>query len=153
VGSPRRVLVTGSRDWGFEARAPIYRALYFQRLIASDVGTGRMVIVHGFCPTGADAIADRWGAQFYPDTVTVERHAADWGHWGKAAGPMRNQLMVDLGADVCLAFPFPDSRGTRDCMVKAQAAGIEVLEFPGHPAPYPCGHAAEVQAEREVAGL
>jgi hypothetical protein len=123
--SPRRVLVTGSRFWPDEA--PIYRALYQQRLIAA----GPMVIVHGDCPTGADAIADRWGRQFYTDTVIVEPHPADWAHWGKAAGPMRNQLMVDLGADICLAFPIvgPGGHsGTRDCMDKARAAGIPVIE-------------------------
>jgi hypothetical protein len=128
MGKTRRVLVTGSRDW--TDPAPIFRALYYQRMIAGDAG---MIIVHGDCATGADAIADRWGRQFYPDTVLVEPNPADWKHWGKAAGPMRNQLMVDLGADVCLAFPFPNSRGTRDCIERARAAGIPVQVFEGHP--------------------
>lgn len=123
----RRVLVTGSRHW--VDKGPIFRALYYQREIAGAAG---MVIVHGACPTGADAIADTWGRLFYPGSVLVEPNPADWDHFGKAAGPMRNQLMVDLGADVCLAFPFPDSRGTTDCMEKARAARIPVQEYPGH---------------------
>ena len=125
---PRRVLVTGSRDW--TDPAPIYRALYYQRMIAGERG---LIIVHGDCATGADAIADRWGRQFYPGTTTLERYPADWKRHGKGAGPMRNQVMVNLGADVCLAFPFPDSRGTRDCMRRAEEAGIRVEVFEGHP--------------------
>lgn len=30
----------------------------------------------------------------------------------------------EVAADVCLAFPLPDSRGTQDCIRTAQAAGI-----------------------------
>lgn len=125
--APRRVLVTGSRDW--TDQSVIFRALYYERLTAGDRG---MVIVHGDCPTGADRFADQWGRRFYPGAVTVETHPADW-KLGKHAGHMRNQKMADLGADVCLAFPFTHSRGTRDCMERARAAGIEVREFWGHP--------------------
>jgi hypothetical protein len=123
--SPRRVLVTGSRDW--PDKAPIYRALYFQRIIAGDDG---MIVVHGACPTGADAIADHWAHHFYPDHVKAEPHPANW-DLGKKAGPLRNQAMVDLGADICLGFPMPSSRGTYDCMQRARAAGIQVTEIPG----------------------
>lgn len=143
VIKPRRVLVTGSRYW--EDQAPIYRALYYQRLIA---GERPMVVVHG-AATGADSIAHRWAQTFYPGSVTPEPHPADWDHCrpqcrhkprrradGKlycpVAGFCRNQNMVDLGADVCLAFPFPDSHGTADCAQRARAAGILVEEHPGH---------------------
>lgn len=54
------------------------------------------------------------------------------------AGLVRNQLMVDLGADICLAFPLPGSRGTWDCMGRAEAAGIKVINLgskPGEPKP------------------
>lgn len=141
---PRRILVTGSRDW--TDSAAIYRALYYQRCVAGDIG---IVIVHG-AATGADTIADHWGRQFYQGSVTVEDHPADWPHCGPdcrhspkyrdgkrycpLAGFRRNQLMVDLGADVCLGFPFPNSRGTQDCMARARKAGIVVQEYPGHPA-------------------
>lgn len=37
--------------------------------------------------------------------------------------------MVDLGADLCLAFPLPDSRGTKDCMARAKKAGIKVISM------------------------
>jgi hypothetical protein len=36
--------------------------------------------------------------------------------------------MVDLGADLVLAFPLGKSEGTRDCIRRATAAGIHVRE-------------------------
>jgi hypothetical protein len=46
-----------------------------------------------------------------------------------AQGNYRNQHMVDLGARICLAFPLPSSRGTYDCMARAEAAGIPVKTY------------------------
>jgi hypothetical protein len=120
-----RVLVTGSRDW--DDRDAIDLALYGAYV---ELGSGT-VLVSGACPTGADAIAEElWALRGLP----VERHPADWKRWGKAAGSLRNQEMVDLGADVCLAFPLPDSRGTRHCMKAAERAGIPVHVYAPTPA-------------------
>lgn len=86
---------------------------------------GHIVVVHGACPTGADLIADRWARSH---GVLVEAHPAMWGKHGRDAGPIRNGLMVDLGAAVCLGFPAGASRGTRDCMRRAVAAGIPTVD-------------------------
>jgi hypothetical protein len=118
----------------------IWTALHHERLHARHDG---LLIVHGDCPTGADAIADAWPAK--PFAVAYERHVADWLHcrptchhpaqlkkgvnYCPAAGPYRNQEMVDAGAAVCLAFILPGSRGTIDCVKRARAAGIPTLEF------------------------
>jgi hypothetical protein len=46
------------------------------------------------------------------------------------AGFYRNQDMVDLRAyDLCIAFPLGRSVGTRDCIRRAAAAGIEVVLY------------------------
>jgi len=81
------------------------------------------VIIHGGCPTGADAHAAQWAFDF---DVREEVYPANWEMYGKAAGLFRNQQMVDAGADVCLAFPLGESRGTRDCVRRAVEAGIPV---------------------------
>jgi hypothetical protein len=118
----RRVLVTGSRDW--RKRRTIYGAL--SRIVTS-VRQGRLVVIHGACPTGADAIADEWAKVVW--AADPEPHPADWKQYGKAAGPIRNQAMVDLGADICLAFIRNGSRGTKDCADRAEKAGIPVERY------------------------
>lgn len=122
----RRILITGSRDWS--DRQAIKTAL---REHARPGDT----LVHGACPTGADAIADELWTKWGP----IERHPADWS-MGRAAGPLRNQHMVNLGADVCLAFighctsprcsrpGVHDSHGATGCAAMARKAGIVVVE-------------------------
>jgi hypothetical protein len=122
-GVVRRVLVTGSRDWK-DLRA-VHDAIWRQYVDNLDTAMG-FTVVHGDCPTGADAFASSY-CLMSSAPIIEEKHPADWDTHGKAAGPLRNQEMVDLGADVCLAFPLPESRGTRDCMRRAKAAGIPVV--------------------------
>lgn len=65
---------------------------------------------------------------------------AEWTKYGKAAGPIRNQQMVDFARQkkesgnevVCLAFPLkprnPHS-GTWDCIDRIRRAGLWCKEF------------------------
>ena len=61
--------------------------------------------------------------------MKVEIHRADWQRHGRAAGPIRNQEMVDLGADLLVAYPLPEGRGTQDCIKRAVKAGIPTLVY------------------------
>lgn len=134
-----RILVTGSRDWGDgETVENALDDVYF----ASRAGEP-VTVVHGACPTGADMIASEWvkkvrGAGWI---VGEERHPAeDFGSW-PGCGPRRNKHMVELGADVCLAFIGPCtsrrckrvdphmSHGASGCADLAKAAGIPVRPF------------------------
>jgi hypothetical protein len=133
-----RILVTGSRNLVYQrgdysgmvlVGGAIEQYLREHGWMDDEVGMtfGYHTIVHGSCPTGADFIAREWAIlNFLPD----EPHPADWSI-GKKAGPLRNQEMVDLGADVVLAFPVGASRGTRDCIRRAETAGLEVRVFEG----------------------
>ena len=123
-----RVLVTGSRDW--TDYAVIWDALNG----VLEAATLPLVVVHGQCPTGADALASRWAranAAINWPVVSEEPHPADWEAHPKAARPLRNQEMVALGADVCLAFfkVGAGNRGTANCVRLAEAAGIPVRRF------------------------
>ena len=114
-----RVLITGSRDWGdWGDWECIYDAL-------SPYRQPGATLVSGACPSGADHIAEEiwkgWG-------LWVERHPANWS-LGKRAGLKRNQQMVDLGADVCIAFRKNYSRGTTHCANAATMAGIPTIWF------------------------
>jgi YspA, cpYpsA-related SLOG family len=86
----------------------------------------QFTLVHGACPTGTDHWADEWGRNTVG--VTVERHPADW-KMGRQAGHWRNQHMINLGADVVVAFRWPGAanRGTDDCIRRAREAGLDML--------------------------
>lgn len=123
-----RILVTGSRNW---ARYDVIRDILDDLLFVHP-----LTIVHGDCPTGADAHAKRWatGATVWgmatgAAQVRHELYPAPWTSFDKSAGPLRNRYMTDLGADICLAFPLADSRGTVSCMNFARAADIPVFNF------------------------
>lgn len=119
----RRVLVTGSRDWA--DYTAVMAALSFELMVAEFVGDD-MVVIHGGA-RGADHIADVWARTMA--CLEVEEYPADWDRYGKAAGHIRNFEMVALGADVCLAFPLGESKGTRGCMELADKAGIQVVNY------------------------
>ena len=118
-----KILVCGSRVW--TARAPIEREL--RRLSPT-------VVIHGAHWDGADAIAETVA---YELGITIRAYPANWKKFGRAAGPKRNQEMIDkehLQAepiDVCLAFAenFSAAHGTSDMRRRAITAGIRVESF------------------------
>lgn len=111
-----RILITGSRHWDDE------QAITDALLDVARDQDRQLTVVHGGA-SGADNIA---GVVAEELGMNVEVHPANWDKHGKAAGPIRNQHMVDLGADVCLAFPLPGGRGTKHCIMAASRAGIPV---------------------------
>jgi hypothetical protein len=116
-----RVLVTASRGWEDVER--IYRALNMIR-------NRPLTVVHGGA-RGGDRIADMWAReQGQARGVYVEPHpvtAQEYRFGGKAAPMRRNTFMVDLGANLCLAFIVNNSPGTMDCIRKALEAGIPTI--------------------------
>jgi hypothetical protein len=128
-----RILVTGSRDW--DNWGTIGQALA-EATAAHPYEV--VTVVHGGCPTGADDIA---GTTASCTGFVVEIHEANWLEQGKDAGPIRNQKMVDAGADICLAFIKPckksgcrepqphDSHGTADCVRRAELASIRIWRY------------------------
>lgn len=119
VDRPRRLLVTGSRDWDDTASIEEALALAWARWGQP----ASAVLVTGGCPTGADRIAEDW---WTAQGLQVERHPADWKKHGRAAGPIRNHVMVTLGADLCLAFIKGNSAGASGCAAMAETAGLPV---------------------------
>jgi hypothetical protein len=129
-----RILITGSREWS--DTLTIVGALL--SAVPSEADLRDVTVVHGGCPTGADFFAARAAGEL---GFLVEEHPADWAEHGKAAGPVRNQGMVDAGADVCLAFfqPGAANRGTQDCVIRAMRAGIPIKRYPEGGVSVPAG--------------
>lgn len=114
-----RIGVTISRDWDdYEA---IEDALH---KACQGVSFHKVTVVHG-------ASQMDWfvaGVAFLLDMDT-EAHPADWVKHKRAAGFIRNQEMVDSGADVWLAFIKRRSPGATDCARRAEEAGIPVERY------------------------
>ncbi len=111
-----RVLVCGGRDYAdLEAVKETLYELHDRTPIAA--------LVQGGAP-GADALARLWA---WANQVPLHTFAADWKAHGKAAGPIRNQQMLDEGKPD-LVVAFPGGKGTADMVRRAKAAGVRVLE-------------------------
>lgn len=121
-----RVLVTGSRD--FVDRDLARQAIVWAANVAGVENPADVTVVHG-AARGADMVLAELAESF---GCVVEAHPARWEELGKKAGPVRNQEMAALGADVCLAFPLPGSRGTLHCMQEAAKVGIPVVNCTGY---------------------
>jgi len=118
MGQPFRLLVTGSRTW--HDIPAIEQAL---EVILARHPEG-VLLVHGACPRGADAIAAAYAAR--TPGYQLEAHPADWRRHGRAAGYRRNAEMIALGADGCAAFIRDRSPGSTSAARLARAAGIPV---------------------------
>jgi hypothetical protein len=125
-----RVIVTGSRTWD---RPDVIRdCLTIIAKAAFAEGDTELVVVHGACPKGADAIADAWALEqgrLWP--IRAERHPANWDRDGRRAGFIRNEEMVLLGADLLLAFIRDGSRGASHTVRRAEEHEIptKVIDY------------------------
>lgn len=125
--TPFRIVVTGSRHW--LDVAPIHRKLRYSVLTALADSADEVVIIQGGA-LGADAIAKAWAERL---KLPVETFEADWARHGKAAGPIRNEAMLNAGAALVLAFPFGDratSPGTWNCIDLSAVRGIPIAVCP-----------------------
>lgn len=109
-----KVLVTGGRDYQDGARLSA-------ELHAINRVTTITMMIDG-AARGADQLAHVWACM---NDIESVRYPADWAAFGKMAGSIRNQQMLDEEhPDIVVAFPGND--GTRDMVMRAVQAGIEV---------------------------
>ena len=110
-----RVLVCGGRNY-FNRR--------YLYVTLDGLETKPTVIIHGDY-SGADDFAKQWAKL---RGVTEAPFPPDWKKHGRAAGPIRNQQMIDEGAPD-LVVAFPGQVGTADMVRRAHSAGIKVLDL------------------------
>jgi len=110
-----KVLVCGGRD--FADWEKLFRTL--DEVTAGHYG---LHVIHGNAP-GADRIGGLWA---HKKKLKVTTYPADWHSYGKAAGPIRNQFMLDDGKpDVVVACP--GGKGTADMVARAKKAGVRIV--------------------------
>ncbi len=80
-------------------------------------------IIHGGC-RGADKLASDWAKR---NGISESIYYARWEEEGKAAGPLRNQRMVD-NEHPDAAIAFRGGRGTADMIKRLRDANIPVWE-------------------------
>ena len=124
-----RVLVCGGRDFTdytfFRDKMEEIALARFPRMDADEYGNFlyKVTIISGGAK-GADSLAADWAAVNW---AGYEEYRADWNKHGKAAGPIRNQKMLDEGKPD-LVIAFQGGNGTNDMINRAKKADIEVIE-------------------------
>lgn len=77
---------------------------------------------------GADAMA-----RFYANqrilTIFLQTYPADWETYGRPAGPLRNQEMLEKNPDIAYVIAFPGGKGTANMMEQARERGFKVIEI------------------------
>jgi hypothetical protein len=107
-----RILVCGDRNW-----------TDYEMVLSALVELRPTVVIEGGA-RGADACAKLAAGLLGIDTLSFP---ADWKTLGKAAGPIRNQRMLDVGKpDLVVAFhdDLGRSKGTNDMLARAERANI-----------------------------
>lgn len=117
-----RVLVCGDRHWD--------DLELLQRELLVHAPT---LVIHGGA-RGADSLA---GVVAHRLKLPFLEFKAEWAKYGRAAGPLRNQRMLDEGKpDLVLAFhdDLDQSKGTKNMIQLAKRAGVSV-RLVQHPKP------------------
>ena len=113
----RKVVIGGCR--GFKDYAVLCD--FVDACLADIKHRYEICIVSGCC-AGTDTLGERYAAEH---GYAVERHPADWGRHGRAAGPIRNREMVEC-SDYVIAFWDGVSRGTQSLITAAEELGKPV---------------------------
>ena len=112
-----RILVCGGRDYADQDT--VFATLDNVVEIFGEI-TG---VIHG-AAKGADSLAGKWAND---RNIAELKYPADWAKYGKRAGYLRNQEMLDKGKpDFVVAFP--GGRGTAMMVDIATKAGVSVWE-------------------------
>ena len=116
-----RVLVCGGRD--FDDYGLLDKTLHSLVYDRDHTDYSKVVIISGMAK-GADSLAVDWSRW---NNTHLLKFPADWGKYKKAAGPIRNQQMIDEGKPDLVAA-FKGGTGTVDMVRRAKKHNIKVIE-------------------------
>ncbi len=115
--TPKVVLVCGGRN--FRDKVRLYDVMN-----GLNSRYGFTTLIHGGA-SGADTLAGMWAKEW---GVSVWVHPADWAKHCNAAGPIRNQDMLERGKPD-LVIAFPGGTGTADMVRRAKKTNVQVIEI------------------------
>jgi hypothetical protein len=110
------VLVTGGRDYTDIGTV-------FDCMTKLNSQFARLIVIHGDA-VGADTLAYTVCEEVGIEQVRIP---AAWNKYKKAAGPIRNKLMLDLFPTLDLIIAFPGGTGTENMKQQSIKRGIPVL--------------------------
>ena len=110
-----RLVIAGSRD--FNDYALLSKAV--DKHLGDKSDDVKIIIISGTAP-GADQLGERYAKE---RGYKLECYPADWGHYGKAAGSVRNMNMANV-ADGVIVFWDGESSGTKNMIETAKAKNI-----------------------------
>jgi len=110
------ILICGSRIWDDYDKIE-------KRILEIEDPDGTTIIEGG--ARGADLMAREFALKYGIDVFEIP---ANWVRHGRAAGPIRNRMMLDLQPDLVIAFIPKNARsvGTKDTVNEAKRRGIPV---------------------------
>lgn len=120
-----RLAVTGGRFYTDKQRVFAKLDEIYEKLPEDE----ELHVIEGGYRDGADSFARQWAKRRIAQGWRVKHTRVDplWYQYGRAAGPKRNQEIIDdYQPDVLLSFP--GHKGTRDMMRRAEKAGIPIIK-------------------------
>ncbi len=113
-----KIAVSGDRHWSDRETIKEVLSKYLPSMELLVLGDAR----------GVDQIAAEVAEElgFPKKNIIIEK--AEWERYHSAAGPIRNQKMIDHDPDILLAFHdnLMKSKGTKDCVNRAKGINVTV---------------------------
>ena len=100
----KRIVIGGCRNYNDYTLFSEYVKSCLSEFISDNV-----TIISGHC-SGVDCMAERYAKE---NGLKCLVYPADWGKYGRAAGPIRNKALVE-NSDAIIAFWDGKSKGTKN---------------------------------------
>lgn len=124
------IVISGARLWDSYPPAFIHETL---DSVLSQSPSQKVLFVHGNA-RGADLVGSAWAKRNGLPQIAFPVTSSDWARDGKAAGPLRNQRMLDFAVShsipvALVAFPLGESRGTQSMLRYARSLSVTNLHI------------------------